>query len=109
MDTPLQITFRGFQHTLELDQYIRARAEELEPVAGNRMTSCHVVLELGHQHLHAQRVFHARIDVSVPGGTIAVNREHQDQHPHEDPFVAVRDAFDVAKRQITDWERRHHG
>ena len=109
MDTPLQVTFRGFQHTPDLDQFIRDRAAELEPLAGNHMTGCHVVVELGNQHLHAARVFHARIDLSLPGGVIAVNREKHDQHSHEDPFVAVRDAFDAARRQITDWERRRHG
>jgi hypothetical protein len=109
METPLQITFRGFEHTPELDQLIRRRAAELEGVAGNRLTSCHVVVELGHKHLAGARTFHVRIDLSLPGGVLAINREPQDQHPHEDPHVAVRDAFDAAHHQIQDWERRHHG
>jgi len=107
METPLQVTFRGFKHTPDLDQFIRGCAAELEPLAGNRMTSCHIVVELGHEH--ATPVFHARIDLTVPGGVIAVNREPHDIQRHEDAYVAVRDAFEIARHQIENWERRHHG
>ena len=107
METPLQVTFRGFKHTPELDHFIREQAAALEPVAGNRMTSCHVVMEEGHEHVTP--VFHARIDLSIPDGVIAVNREPHDKRLHTDAFVAVRDAFDIARRQLAAWERRHHG
>jgi hypothetical protein len=109
METPLQITFRGFQHTPDLDALIRKRAAELDEVTGHRLTSCHVVVELGHKHLPGARMFHARLDLALPGGVIAINREPQDEHPHEDVTVAVRDAFDSAHHQIEAWERRHHG
>ncbi len=106
MDTPLQITFRGFTHTTHLDELIRERAAVLEQVAGHHLTSCHVVVELAHEHRAGTQTFHARIDLSLPGGVIAVNREPRDHHPHEDPHVAVRDAFDAALHQIKEWERR---
>jgi putative sigma-54 modulation protein len=109
METPLQITFRGFNHTPEVEALIRKRATELEKVAGHRLTSCHVVVELDHKHIPGARMFHARIDLSLPGGVIATNREPHDQHPHEDVNVAVRDAFDAAHHQVEEWERRHHG
>jgi hypothetical protein len=109
MESPLQITFRGFEHTPELEQLIRKRALDLEKVASHRLTSCHVVVELGREHIPGARMFHVRIDLALPGGVIAVNREPQDAHSHEDPAVAVRDAFEVARRDIEDWERRHHG
>ena len=107
MEHPLQVTFRGFAHTPALDQFIRERAAELEPVASNRMTSCHVVVELGHEH--ATPAFHARIDLAVPGGVIAVNRESHERLHHKDPHEAVREAFDLARRQLDAWEHRHHG
>ena len=78
-------------------------------MAGRRLTSCHVVVELGRKHVPGVGAFHARIDLSLPGGVIAINREPQDQHRHEDVSIAVRDAFDAAHRQIEEWERRHHG
>lgn len=107
MQTPLQVTFRGFAHTPDLDQLIRQCAAELEPVAGNRMTSCHVVVAL--EHRQARSIFHAKIDLVMPGGVIAVNREPLDPRAHEDAHLAVRDAFDAARRQVEDWEQRRHG
>ena len=107
METPLQITFHGFEHTPELDELIRHRAEQLDKLAGHRLTSCHVVLELGHEHRAGARLFHARIDLSLAGGVIAVNHEAHDKHSHEDAAAAVRDAFTTAHRQVEDWQRRH--
>ena len=107
MEHPLQVTFRGFKHTPELDQFIRKGAAELAQVAGNRMASCHVVVELGHEH--ATPAYHARIDLSVPGWTIAVNRESHERLHHERAHDAVREAFDIAGRELDAWEHRHHG
>jgi hypothetical protein len=71
------------------------------------MTSCHVVVELGHEH--ANPVFHARIDLAVPGGVIAVNRESHERLHHEHAQDAVREAFVIARRQLAAWEHRRHG
>jgi ribosome-associated translation inhibitor RaiA len=109
MESPLQITFHGFEHTPAVDQLIRKRAADLDTLAGHKLTSCHVVLGLGHEHRAGARLFHARIDLSLPGGVIAVNRDAQDDHRHEDVSVAVRDAFDSAQHQVAEWQRRHHG
>jgi len=109
MDSPLQVTFLGFTHTPDLDGLIRTSAFALEADAGNHLTSCHVFVECAHQHHSEKPVFHARINLELPGGVLAVNREHHAQHSHEDAFIAVRDAFDAASRQITDWKRRRNG
>ncbi len=45
-----------------------------------------------------------RIDIGVPGGEIVVNRDHA-----EDVYVALRDAFDAAKRQVEDYARKIRG
>jgi ribosome-associated translation inhibitor RaiA len=45
-----------------------------------------------------------RIDIGVAGGEIVVNRDHD-----EDVYVALRDAFDVAKRQLEEYARKLHG
>jgi ribosome-associated translation inhibitor RaiA len=71
------------------------------------LTSCHVFVECAHEHHDETRRFHARIHMELPGGTLAVNHEHHARHSHADAFVAVRDAFDSATRQLNDWKRRH--
>jgi ribosomal subunit interface protein len=103
METPLQITVRDVPHSPALDARIRdkaARLEEFHP----RITSCRVTVEESSKHRHQGRQFTVRIDLCVPGREIAVTREH-----HEDVFVALRDAFDAAKRQLEDVVREKRG
>ncbi len=42
--------------------------------------------------------------ISSPGAEIAINRDHS-----EDPFVAMRDAFDAARRKLNALARRESG
>jgi ribosome-associated translation inhibitor RaiA len=46
-------------------------------------------------------MFDVHIDMTVPGSEIVVNRV-----ANEDVYVAVRDAFDAAKRQLEDHARK---
>jgi len=108
METPLQITFRGFEHTPDLDQLIRRRAAQLEGVAGNRLTSCHVVVELGHEHFPGARIFHVKVDVTFAGAVVVIDRERHDDRTHEDATVAVHDAFDAARRKLEHVDRQRH-
>jgi cold shock CspA family protein len=45
----------------------------------------------------------------VPGGEIVVNRNHPLDHAHEDVYVAMRDSFDAARRQLEDHVRHLRG
>ena len=45
----------------------------------------------------------------MPGTELVVNRHPKDKHAHEDVYVAVRDAFDAARRQLEDYVRRLDG
>jgi ribosome-associated translation inhibitor RaiA len=62
------------------------------------------VLELAGRHKQHGKQFVVRIDLKVPGGEVAVNREHD-----EDIQVALRDAFDAARRQLEDYSREQRG
>ena len=57
-----------------------------------------------HKHNHQGREFVVRLDIKVPGGELVVNHEH-----NADAHVAVRDAFDAAKRKLQDYARRQRG
>ena len=103
MKTPLQITFRDIEQSDALEAHIREKAEKLETFFEPIM-SCRVVVEMPHQHKHQGKFFNVRIDIGVPGKEIVVNRDR-----HEDVYVALRDAFDAAKRQLDDYSRRLRG
>jgi ribosomal subunit interface protein len=103
MQIPLQITIRDVDHSEALEVRIRSKGEKLEAFFDHIM-SCRVVVEVPHKHHHQGKQFNVRIDIGVPGHEIAVNRDHA-----EDVYVAVRDAFDAAKRQLEDYARKIRG
>jgi ribosomal subunit interface protein len=103
MQIPLQITTRGVEHSEALEAHIRDKAKKLDKFFDHIM-SCRVVVEAPHKHHHQGKQFNVRIDIGVPGDEIAVNRDH-----HEDVYVALRDAFDAAQRQVEDYVRKIRG
>ena len=103
MEKLVQITFRGIKSSAALEADIRERAAKLDHFHGHVM-SCRVVLEQAARHKRQGKEFVLRLDIKVAGAEIAVNREHS-----EDPFIAVKDAFDAAYRQLEDQARRQRG
>jgi ribosomal subunit interface protein len=90
MQTPLQISFHGIGHSDALYNTIREKAAKLEHYY-DRIVSCRVVLELGARHKRKGKQYTAHIDLKVPGGQLAVTREHD-----ADMQAAILDAFDAA-------------
>ncbi len=103
MQVPLQITMRGVRQSEALEAEIRERAAKLEQFYP-RMISCRVAVDEFAKHHRQGREFTSRIDVHVPGKEIVVTRDH-----HEDVSVALRDAFDAAKRQLEEVIREQRG
>jgi ribosomal subunit interface protein len=103
MQIPLQITIRDMEHSDALETHIRDKANKLDEYF-DRIMSCRVVVEMPHKHHHQGKQFNVRIDIGVPGSEIVVNRDHA-----EDVYVALRDAFDAAKRQLEDYARKIRG
>ena len=100
MKIPLQITFRDMEHSDAVETDIRNHVEKLEQLFPGLIMSCRVVAEQHHQHQHQGYLFHVRIDITVPGREIVVSRDPGQHHAHEDMHVAIRDAFNAARRQL---------
>ena len=103
MQIPVQITIRDVDHSEALETHIREKVRKLDEFF-NHIMSCRVVVEMPHKHQRQGKQFNVRIDIGVAGGEIAVNRDHD-----EDVYVALRDGFDVAKRQLADYARKLRG
>ena len=103
MELMLQITTRDIPHSEALESHIRQKAEKLDKFYPHIM-ACRVVVELPHKHKQQGRIFDVHLDITVPGSELVVNRV-----ANEDVYVAVRDAFDAAKRQLEDYARRQRG
>jgi len=106
MQVPIQISFQQLEHSDALEYYIRNRISQLERFCPN-MISTRVVVGLSTHRQRQGKLFRVRIDLNLPGSTIVVDRDPSNQHAHEDPYVAVRDAFRAAKRQLEDYVRIH--
>ncbi len=108
MSPDVQISFRGMGPSPSVETQVQHRAADLLRLS-DRVTACRVTLEAAHRRHHQGTIYHVRVDLAVPGGKIVVNREPCEDHAHEDMHVAVRDAFDAARRQLRDHIRRHDG
>jgi ribosomal subunit interface protein len=103
MQLPVQITYRGMSSSAAIEEAVRDRAAKLEQFHSHIM-SCRVVIEQPGKHKRQGKEFVVHVDLKVPGGEIAVNRDHA-----EDVYVALRDAFDAARRKLEDFAREQRG
>lgn len=100
MQVPLQITFHDVAHSDALESHTRDKAAKLEQFYAS-LIACKVVIAQPAQHQHKGKPFNIRIDLSVPGAEIVVGRQQD-----EDVYVALRDAFNAARRKLEDYGRR---
>ena len=103
MQLPIQIVFRGVARSDAVESAIREKAEKLDQFSEHIM-SCRVTVGMIQKHKHQGRLFNIRVDLTAPGTEIVVNRDRS-----EDVYVAIRDAFDHAKRRLEDHARRIRG
>lgn len=108
MTVPVQVTFKDIESSPALEARILEKAARLERFEGDIMR-CLVTVEAPHRHHRQGRLFRLRVEVVVPRGNIVVTRESPQNHAHEDPYVAVRDAFDAVVRQLEDHVRGLRG
>jgi cold shock CspA family protein len=124
---PTQITFRGLAHSDDLDSDVRERVGWLEQFYAG-IVRCRVLIEVPHRHRHDGRHFHVRIELTVPGGAPIVvshepslhgrakdvedevhRKETEIESVHRYAGVAIRQAFDAARRRLEDFGREQRG
>jgi len=94
MEYPVQITLRGIPHSATLERFIGDEARKLDRVC-DRIVSCHMIAEA--LHPPERQLFAVRLNLTLPGTEVAVNRDHE-----ADIYMAVRSAFEAARRQLQD-------
>ncbi|MGZ8241534.1 MAG: HPF/RaiA family ribosome-associated protein [Methylobacter sp.] len=108
MQIPLQITFRGIPHSDAVEAKIREKASKLDRFH-THIIGCRVAVEAEHQRHHQGNPYHIRIDITTPRKELVISREHHDNKAYEDIYVAIRDAFNAATRQLEDYARIQQG
>jgi len=84
-----------------VENNIRERCEKLERFH-DRIMGCQVTVEGPDKHKYKGGVYHVSIDITIPGNEIVINNKQNDNHSHEDVYVAIRDAFNAAQRRLED-------
>ena len=132
MEIPLQIKFHNMTPSQAIEDNIREKASKLDCFY-DRIISCRVMVEAPHRHHRKGKAYEVRIDVTVPGGELVINRspkrlkaasvpptdlletklieshEPSKHGAHADVYVAIRDAFNAAGRKLQDYARRQSG
>ena len=103
MKLPLQITLRDIPPSPALEAAIEEKSKKLERFY-QYITACRVTVAIPGKHKHKGNEFRVTLDITVPGNEIVINHDH-----HEDVYVALRDAFDAAKRQLEDYAQKQRG
>jgi len=117
------VTFRRIRSSAALEADIRKRLAKLEALIPS-VIGAHVLVDLADRHHRDGQRWRVRIEVSVPGERIVVTHDaslrpelrakevektrKQDEPDagHRYAKVAVREAFEVATRQLQDYVRR---
>jgi cold shock CspA family protein/ribosome-associated translation inhibitor RaiA len=126
MQTTPTVTFRRIHSSEALEADIRRRIDALEKYYSSIM-GCRVLVEVPQRHHQTGNRVHVRIDLTVPGEEIVVahdaglhataqdlDRGKATKNTELDPerryaHVAVREAFEVARRRLQDYGRRQRG
>jgi cold shock CspA family protein len=108
METEVQVTFRDMPVSDEVERLCWKEARKLERYHG-RITGCHVLISQPHRHHRKGNLYHVHLDLVVPGGELVIDRTPPEHGSDERLELALREAFDAARRRLEDDLRRRRG
>ena len=102
MQVPLQISFEHLPHSDAIEARVREEMGKLEQFY-DRITAARVVIAKPQARHEKGDTFQVKVHLTIPGAPdIVVSRDPAVTGAHEDAYVAVRDAFKAARRQLQD-------
>jgi ribosome-associated translation inhibitor RaiA len=93
-----QITFGGMLASEPTRVEVHAWLDRLHELTAS-MTGGQVLIEAVDRG-HKERHYRVRMNLTMPTGVVVVDHDHPSNGPHEDVFVAIRNAFRAARRQL---------
>jgi len=103
MQVPLKISTHDITLSPDMEDFIREKAGRLERFYP-RLTRCDVVVNGYSGHHRTGGPVSVRLHLGVPGDELTVDRQEA-----ESVEVALREAFDAARRQLQDSWRLQRG
>jgi putative sigma-54 modulation protein len=100
MQSPIILTFHHIDRSGALEERARKLGHHLTRF-NERITHCHMTLQgPDSPGAGAGAAYLVKIDLTVPGAHIHADSLHVDGTGHEAIYLALRDAFNNAKRQL---------
>lgn len=106
MTNEFQIVYHNIDQTEAINDAVQKRIAKLERYCDQIITG-RVVLDSPHNNHHKGKVYSVGLEVHTPIKEVRVNQDQHDNHAHEDLYVAIRDAFNAAERQLKSVDKKH--
>ncbi len=103
MPIPLQVTFRHMEPSAAFEARTRTLVARLEKVC-DQILRCRVIIEAPHQHHRQGNLFDIQISIAVPEREITAKLGRAGHQAHQDAYVALRDTFRIARRELRDYQ-----
>ena len=106
MTNEFQVVFHNIDQSDAVMDAVNKRINKLERYCDQIITG-RVVLDSPHNNHHKGKVYSVGLEIHTPQKEVRVNQEQHDNHAHEDLYVAIRDAFNAAERQLKSIDKKH--
>ncbi|MGC1306119.1 MAG: HPF/RaiA family ribosome-associated protein [Phormidesmis sp.] len=108
MRVPPEISYRGVNKTNALETLIAEKIGKLEQFY-TQISSCHVSVEKVHDHPDSGSPYRVRLDITVPEDREVVVDKSPDTGTQYAPLeTVIRDAFEIANRQLKELNEQQH-
>ena len=104
LDVPFQVTYRGLDPSRSITYLLQKRVAWLAHFS-RQLMSCRILVEAP-PYLHQGNLFSVRIHLQLAGAVVDVSRRSPLHSADKDVHVCIREAFDEARRELEDYERR---
>lgn len=106
MTNEFQVVFHNIDQSDAVMEAVNKRIKKLERFCDQIITG-RVVLDSPHNNHHKGKVYSVGLEIHTPQIEVRVNQDQHDNHAHEDLYVAIRDAFNAAERQLKSVDKKH--
>lgn len=106
MSNEFQVVYHNIDQSAALTENVNKRIEKLQRFS-NDIIGGRVVLDSPHNNHHKGKMFSVTVEIHTSGKEVIVRQGQHDKPAHEDIYVAVRDAFNVAERQLKATDKKH--
>jgi ribosomal subunit interface protein len=106
MSNELQIVFHNIDQSDAIIDNVNKRIAKLQRFNSN-ITGGRVVLDSPHNNQTKGKVYSVAVEFHTPDREVVVKQDQHDKHSHEDLYVAIRDAFNAAERQLKSVDKKH--